>query len=447
VIQQELKRVSAPGPIAQDVIARDSRVNSTCLAREHPFVMSYGRGCDVFDVDGNRYLDFVAGIGVNATGHGHPLVTAAIHDAVDDFTHISADFYHERWMLLAERLVEIAPFEEAARVFLCNSGTEAVEAAVKLARQHTGRNKFIGFIGAFHGRTLGSLGFTASKTVQRAGYTTIPDVVHIPYPNPYRPLLALQPGDRDLGDTVVNYLEQVVFRNLVSPQDVAGILVEPIQGEGGYIVPPPSFFSRLREVCDRHGILLIADEVQSGMGRTGKWWAVEHWGVEPDIVCTAKGIASGLPLGGIIARESVMTWGPGAHGNTFGGNPISCAASLATIEVLEQGGIENARVQGEYMLDALSEMAARHPLIGDVRGKGLMIGVEFVQDPSTREPAVAVRDRVKQYAFEDGLLIIGCGVSTLRLIPPLVISKDEVDEGLGILKRALVRTERELSQS
>ncbi len=437
-------RLNIPGPIAKDIIARDAEVMSPSNAREHPFVMSHGRGSEVFDVDGNRYLDFVSGIGVNATGHVHPQVTAAIHEAVDQFTHISADFYHERWTRLAERLVEIAPFEGPGRVFLGNSGTEAVEAAIKLARQHTGRTRFIGFLGGFHGRTLGSLGFTASKTVQRSGYATLSDVVHIPYPNPYRPVLARQPGEMDEGETVVNYLENVIFKNLVSPDDVAGILVEPIQGEGGYIVPPNSFFPRLRELCDRYGILLIADEVQSGMGRTGEWWAIEHYATEPDIVCTAKGIASGIPLGGIIAREGIMTWKPGSHGNTYGGNPIACAASLATIDVLENSGLENARTQGAYMIDAMHEISARHPSIGEVRGKGLMIGVELVKDRETKEPAINLRKRVKELAFEHGMLIMGCGVSTLRFIPPLIITRDEVNEGLAVFEMALSKAEAEM---
>ena len=437
-------RLRVPGPCARSLIERDERVMSPSCAREHPFVMSHGRGCEVFDVDGSRYLDFVSGIGANSTGHSHPQVTAALHEAVDDFIHISADFYHERWIRLAEKLVELAPFAEAGKVFLGNSGTEAVEAAIKLARYHTGRSRFIGFLGGFHGRTLGSLGFTASKTVQRRGYSTLSDVTHIPFPNPYRPLLARQLGDEDDGATVVNYLENVVFKNLVAPDDVAGILAEPIQGEGGYVVPPDSFFPRLREMCDRYGMLLIVDEVQSGMGRTGKWWAIEHWGVEPDIVCTAKGIASGMPLGGIIARESVMTWPPGAHGNTYGGNPVACAAALATIDVLENGGVENARTQGVYMLDALSELSSEHPAMGHVRGKGLMIGVELVEDGETREPAVALRNRVKELAFEHGLLLIGCGVSTIRFIPPLTITRGEVEEGLAIFERSLSLAEEEL---
>ncbi len=432
-----------PGPKAADLIERDQRVMSPSYGREHPFVISHGRGSEVFDVDGNRYLDFVSGIAVNATGHSHPHVVQALRDQLDKFIHISSDFYHENWIQLAEKLVEIAPFAEPGQVFMTNSGTEAVEAAIKLARHHTGRSRFIGFMGAFHGRTLGSLSFTASKPVQRERYAPLTGVTHIPYPNPYRPLLLSQPGDADYGETVVNYLEQVVFKTVAPPEEVAGILVEPIQGEGGYIVPPDSFFPRLRELCDRYGILLIADEVQTGMGRTGKWWAIEHWGVEPDIVCTAKGIASGVPLGAIIARESVMTWPPGAHGNTYGGNPLACAAALATIEVLEQGGLENAAVQGAYLIDALEEIAARHPAIGQVRGKGLMVGVEMVEDQESKVPAPALRNRVKQLAFEPGLLLIGCGTSTLRFIPPLVITRPEIDEGLAIFEHALTLAEQE----
>ena len=438
-----LARRIAPGPRARSLIERDRRVMASAYAREHPLVIDHGRGCEVFDVDGNRFLDFVSGIAVNATGHNHPKVVQALHDQLDKFIHISSDFYHEPWVQLAEKLNEIAPFAEPARVFMGNSGTEAVEAAIKLARHHTGRSRFIGFIGAFHGRTLGSLSFTASKTVQRERYAPIPGVTHIPYPNPYRPVLASQPGDADYGETVVNYLDQVVFRTLMPPEEVAGILVEPIQGEGGYVVPPDSFFPRLRELCDRYGILLIADEVQTGMGRTGQWWAVEHWGVEPDIVCSAKGIASGMPLGAIIARERAMTWPPGAHGNTYGGNPLACAAALATIDVLEHGGIENAAVQGAYLLEALNEIAEHHPSIGQVRGKGLMIGVELVEDRTSKQPAVALRNRVKQLAFEHGLLLIGCGSSTLRFIPPLVISRAEVDEGLAIFEHALTLAEQE----
>ncbi len=447
--QPTVQKYSVPGPKARAVLARDARSISPAYGREHPFVMSHGRGSEVWDVDGNRYLDFVAGIAVNSTGHSHPHVVDAVKAQVDKFLHISSDFYHEKWVELSERLGEIAPFDEPARIFLGNSGTEAVEAAIKLAMHHTGRHRFVGFLSSFHGRTLGSLGFTSSKTTQRAGFLPATNVTHIPYPNVYRPILARQPGQEDYGDTVVDYLEQVVFKGLLPPESVAGILVEPIQGEGGYIVPPDNFFPRLREVCDKHGIVLIVDEVQSGMGRTGKWWAIEHAGVggssvQPDIICSAKGIASGVPLGAIIARESISTWGPGAHGNTYGGNPLACAAAIATLDVLADGGLDNAREQGEYLMDALAEIGARHPSIGDVRGRGLMVGVEFVGDKSTRTPSVEIRNRTNELAFEHGLLLMGCGTNATRFIPPLIVERGQVDEALQIFEYALLQAEEEL---
>ena len=389
MLTQAITRLNVPGPKARDLLAHDRKVVSHAYGRVADFVMAYGRGTEAWDVDGNRYLDFMSGIAVNATGHSHPHVVRAIKEQAEKFLHVSSDYYHESWIKLSEKLDEIAPFEEDAVTFLGNSGTEAIEAAIKLARYHTGRAQFIGFMGGFHGRTLGALGFTASKTVQRRGFTPIQGVTHIPYPYSYRPTLAMQPMEEDYGETVVNYLEKMVFKSLVAPEDVAGIVIEPIQGEGGYVVPPASFFPLLRELCDRHGILLIVDEVQTGVGRTGRWWAIEHWDVEPDIVCMAKGIASGVPLGGIIARQSVSTWPVSAHGNTYGGNPLACVAALATLEVLENGGLQNAAVQGDYMLRKLDEMAARHPSIGDVRGKGLMIGVEFVQDKLLKTPDAA----------------------------------------------------------
>ena len=437
MLQKTVERLNVPGPKAQAIIARDSQVVAPAYGRVADFVMSHGQGSQVYDVDGNRYIDFVAGIAVNATGHSHPEVVAAIQKAAGEFTHISSDYYHERWVRLSERLNEIAPFQEDAQVFLANSGTEAVEAAIKLATLHTGRNRFIGFIGGFHGRTAGSLAFTASKIIQRQGLITQPFVNHVPYPNAYRPVLAMQPTDEDYGDTVVNYIEKTLFKSLIPPDDVAAILVEPIQGEGGYVVPPPAFFPRLREICDKHGILLIVDEVQAGMGRTGKWWAIEHTGVEPDIICTAKGIASGVPLGAIIARKSVMTWKVGSHGNTYGGNPLACAAALATLDVLEREGMENATVQGAHMMDVLRDMAERHACIGDVRGRGLMVGVEFVEDRESRAPAVELRNRIVQLAFEHGLLLMGCGVNTMRIIPPLTVTREELDEGLAIFEHVI----------
>ncbi len=444
MLTKTITKLNVPGPKARDLLARDRAVVSHAYGRVADFVMDYGRGSEVFDVDGNRYLDFVAGIAVNSTGHSHPHVVRQIQQQAEKFLHISSDYYHESWVKLSERLNEIAPFDEDAHIFLGNSGTEAIEAAIKLARYHTGRTQFIGFLGGFHGRTLGALGFTASKTVQRRGFMPVQGVTHIPYPYAYRPTLAMQPSEEDYGETVVNYLEKVVFKNLVAPEDVAGILVEPIQGEGGYVVPPASFFPLLRELCDRHSILLIVDEVQTGVGRTGRWWAIEHWGVEPDILCTAKGIASGVPLGGIIARKSVSTWPTSAHGNTYGGNPLAAVAALATLDVLENGGIQNAAEQGDYMLARLNQMAARHPSIGDVRGKGLMIGVEFVQDKANKTPDARIRNRIVELAFEHGLLLMGCGANSMRLIPPLVIERDQVDEGLDIFDYVIGMAEAEL---
>jgi 4-aminobutyrate aminotransferase len=438
-------KLDVPGPKARAALARDRQVISPSYPRDYGFVMASGRGSEVFDVDGNRYLDFAAGVAVASTGHSHPKVVQAIKEQADRFIHISSDFYHDLWIRLAEKLDELAPFEEAAMSFMTNSGTEAVEAAIKLARHHTGRPRHIGFLGGFHGRTFGALAFNGSKVSHRRGFfTTIPDVTHVPYPDPYHPVLAMQPTDRDYGEAVVNYIEDVIFKQLVPPDEVAAVLVEPILGEGGYVVPAPGFFPRLRQLCTRHGILLIVDEVQSGMGRTGKWWAVEHWGVEPDIVCTAKGIASGMPIGAAVARRSVMTWPIGSHGNTYGGNPLACAAALATIDIIENGAMHNARVQGEYILDALQEMAARHPSIGHVRGKGLMIGLELVEDRATRKPARELRDRAVHLAFEHGLITLGCGSSVIRLAPPLIITCAEVQEGLAILEHALTEAEEEL---
>jgi 4-aminobutyrate aminotransferase len=374
-------------------------------------------------------------------------VVKAIQEQAEKFIHISSDFYHEKWIALAEKLDEIAPFQESAVSFMTNSGTEAVETAIKLARYHTGRTNFIGFTGAFHGRTMGAITFTASKAVYHRGfYPLMSGVVHAPYPNPYRPVLERKHGE-DYGETVVRYIEEQILGHILPPDEVAGILVEPIQGEGGYIVPPPGFFPALRKLCDKYGILLIADEVQSGMGRTGKWWAIEHFETEPDIFTTAKGIASGMPLGACVARKSVMTWERGAHGNTYGGNPLACAAALATIELLEQEYLQNAAEAGRYLLDALHEIQTRHPSIGDVRGIGLMIGVEFVLDRKTKEPAKDLTERIVQLAFERGLLLLSCGKSVIRIAPPLCITRPEIDEGLRIFEEAITVAEKEASLS
>lgn len=430
------------GPNGRSWIARDTASLSPSYSREYALVLDRAEGSEVWDVDGRHYIDFMAGVAVVNAGHRHPAVQAAVEEQISKFWHIClSDFYYPQAVLLAEKLQSIAPMSGPTKIYFGNSGTEAVEAAIKLAMHHTGRSKFIGFLGAFHGRTLGSLSFTASKAVQRANYHTGVNVHHVPYPNPYRPVLTGHNG-QDAGMAVIDYLEDYLFRNMISPTDIAGILVEPIQGEGGYVVPTPGFFARLREVCDRYGILLMVDEIQSGAGRTGKWWAIEHENVEPDIVCFAKGVTSGMPIGGIIARESLMTWGRGSHGSTFGGNPVAATAALATLEAIEREGMmAMAGDTGEYIMDALTEMAGRHPSLGDIRGRGLMIGMEFVKDRSTRERAIALRDDIIQDAFENGLLIIPCGTNSIRITPPLNIGRSLVDEGLAIFERALTKAE------
>lgn len=438
-----MPKLNTPGPKAQAIIERDHKVVSPSYPRAADLVISHARGSEIWDVDGNRYLDFVAGIAVNSTGHSHPKVVKAIQEQAEKFLHISSDYYHSLWVETAEKLSEIAPFSEPAVSFLTNSGTESVEAAIKLARHHTGRSNFIGFLGAFHGRTMGSVSFTASKALYHKGfYPLMGGVTHVPYPDPYRPMLASKPGE-DYGETVVRYIEEQILGRLHAPEEVAGILVEPIQGEGGYVVPAPGFFPALRALCDKHGILLIVDEVQSGVGRTGKWWAIEHFGVEPDIVCSAKGIASGVPFGAMIARQSVVTWPMGAHGNTYGGNPLACAASLATIDLIENEYMANAVEIGAHMMDALEEIQMRHPKIGKVRGKGMMIGVELVEDPETKKPAKHLRDRTEELAFEHGLVVMGCGPSTIRMAPPLCLTQAEADEGLTIFEEALTLAEKE----
>ncbi len=438
-----MKPFKLPGPKARSLIKRDSAVISPSYPRGIPFVMDYGKGTEVWDVDGNRFLDFAAGIAVVSTGHSNPKVVKAIQDQAEKFIHISSDFYHEKWIALGEKLDEIAPFDDAAVSFMTNSGTEAVETAIKLARYHTGRSNFIGFTGAFHGRTMGAVTLTASKpTYHRGFYPLMNGVVHAPFPNPYRPILDRLPNE-DYGETVVRYIEEEILGHILPPDEVAGILVESIQGEGGYIVPPPGFFPALRELCDKHEILLIADEVQSGMGRTGKWWAIEHFDVEPDIVTAAKGIASGMPLGATIARKSVMDWPRGSHGNTYGGNPLACAAALATLDLIENEYMQNASDVGQYALDALEEIMVRHPHIGDVRGIGLMIGVEFVRDRKSKTPDEEFRERVADLAFERGLILLGCGKSVIRIAPPLSVSRVEIDEGLTIFEEAMTLAEKE----
>ncbi|NDJ33486.1 MAG: acetyl ornithine aminotransferase family protein [Chloroflexi bacterium] len=428
------------GPNAEAIIQRDHRVTSSAYTRGYPLVVERARGAHVWDVDGNEFLDFMAGIAVASTGHAHPQVVKAIQEQADKFLHIClSDFYYDVGVQLAEKLNAIAPFKENARVFFTNSGTETIEAAIKLARHATGRKRFIAFHGGFHGRTMGSLALTASKTTQQAAFFPVmPGAHHAPYPNPFRPVLNTRPGE-DQGEAVVRYIEEVLFKKQVPADQVAAIFVEPIQGEGGYIVPPRSFLPALRALCDRHGILLVADEIQSGVGRTGRWWAVEHFGVEPDIVCSAKGLASGMPLGALIARESVMSWQPGSHGSTFGGNPVCCAAAVATLDVIENGLMQNAAQVGGYLMQHALELAARHDCIVDVRGKGLMLGLEIAD--TTGEPVPELRNRIVDEAFHEGLLLLGAGESVLRLMPPLMIDEATVDTAVTRMEAAFNRAE------
>ena len=428
-------RTELPGPKARALVERDQRVVSPSYPREYPFVMSHGRGVEVWDVDGNRFLDFAAGIAVCSTGHCHPHVVASIKEAADRFLHISSDYWHEGQVRLGERIAAIAPLGEPAMTFFCQSGTESVEGALKLARSVTGRPRFIGFLGGFHGRTMGSLAFTSSKYTQQKGFfPTMPGVTLVPYPNPYRPLFA----GEDQGIAVLDYIEHELFTRAVPPSEVAAVLVEPIQGEGGYLVPPPSFLPGLRALCDRHGILLIADEVQSGIGRTGKMFACEHWGVSPDILTLAKGLASGLPIGMVVAKKSVMErWPRGAHGNTFGGNPICCAAALATLDLVEGGYVKNADDVGRYFRRRLRELMERHSYIGEVRGKGMMIGMELVKDRESKAPAKELCNAVVTRAFHNGLLLLSCGVSTVRFMPPLLATREHADEAIALVEASL----------
>ncbi len=432
-----------PGPKAQALLARDAQVVSPSYPRDYPFVMDYGRGAEVWDVDGNRFIDFAAGIAVTATGHSHPVVVDSIRSVTDKFLHISSDYYHEYQVRLGEKINEVAPMKEPVMTFFANSGTEAVEGALKLARYITGRQRFIGFLGGFHGRTMGSLSFTSSKYTQQLGFfPTMAGVTHVPYPNNYRPILA---GD-DQGEAVLNYIENVLFKSIVPAKEVAGILLEPIQGEGGYLVPPDSFLPGLRALCDRHGIMLIADEVQSGVGRTGKMWAVEHWGVQPDILTSAKGLGSGMPIGAVIARKSIIeNWKPGAHGNTYGGNPLCCAAAIATLELVQNEYMANATTVGNYLLAKMSELADKYPMIGQVRGKGMMIGMEFVQDRRSKEPAKQFVGKLIHEAFYNGLLLLPCGESTIRFMPPLMLPLELAQEGIEIIDKSIAAVAKDFA--
>ncbi len=446
VVEKKLPHLvtALPGPKAKQIVERDHNVVSPSYTRDYPLVAKTGRGAMVEDVDGNLFLDFAAGIAVVATGHCHPQVVAAIQKQAAELIHMSCtDFYYEGMVELAEKLASIAPGKSAKRVYFGNSGTEAVEAAMKLARYHTKRDKFIAFHGCFHGRTFGALSLTASKAVQRKHFgSLLAGVFHAPYPNTYRGANGNRP-EHASADSLA-YIENELFKRLCDPSDVAAIFVEPIQGEGGYLAAPAEFLQGLERLCRKHGILLVADEVQSGMGRTGKWWAVDHAGVEPDILCTAKGIASGMPLCAVIAKAEVMDWKPGAHASTFGGNPVSIAASLATIDLLERDYIANAARMGEFISRQMAGWRDRHKIVGDIRGKGLMIGIELVRDQKTKERAPDLRERLIQAAFHKGLLVLGAGENSLRLSPPLVIDEEQADFAVRTLDACITEIERSL---
>ena len=431
-----------PGPLSRKIIETDEQYTSPSYTRFYPLVAKQGRGAVLEDMDGNLFLDFTSGIAVCSTGHCHPRIVRAIQQQAENLIHMSGtDLYYQPQADLARKLAMMAPGSSPKRVFFANSGAESVEAAFKLARYHTRRNLVISFFGGFHGRTMGALSLTGSKAIQRHRFQPlVPGVVHTPYANCIRcPMNKTYPGCQV---ACVDEIEKVLFRHTISPDEVAAVVVEPIQGEGGYLVPPIEFHQKLREITRRHGILLVADEVQSGMGRTGRMFAMEHFGVEPDITCLAKGIASGMPLGAMIAREDLMTWQPGSHASTFGGNPISCAAALETIAILEEELIHNARVVGDYLKELLVALKDKHTVVGDVRGLGLMLAIDLVKDRQTMEPDVELRNALVQSCFLKGLLLLGCGQSAIRFCPPLVIHERDAATAVRILDQALVEHHR-----
>ena len=438
-----------PGPKAKAAVEADARYISPSYTRSYPLVAKSGRGLRVTDLDGNEFLDFAAGIAVTSTGHCHPQVVAAIQKQAAELIHISGtDFYNEALTDLAAKLSAVAPMPGPHKFFYGNSGAEAIECALKLARYHTGRQHIIAFLGAFHGRTMGALSITASKPQQKRRFSPlVPGVTHVPYPYAYRGCTGGPQDEEAFALGCARYIEDKLFKTILAPEEVAAIFVEPIQGEGGYVVAPTIFLRELRSICDKYGILLVCDEVQSGAGRTGKWWAIQHSGVEPDIVCMAKGIASGMPLGVCMSRAEVMDWVPGSHASTFGGNPVSIAAALATIDILEREAIGNAARVGAVIMQRLEGWKKTHPSVGDVRGRGLMIGLELVKDKATREPASALRNRVEALAFERGLMILGCGETSIRLCPPLVVNEQEASVALDILEDAVTQAEREFAHA
>ena len=430
-------RTALPGPNAKRIIDADDRLISPSYTRSYPLVAKRGRGVIIEDVDGNEFLDFSAGIAVTSTGHCHPEVVAAIQRQAGELIHMSGtDFYYESMTELAQRLSRIAPMAGPHKFYFGNSGTEAVECALKLARYHTKRQGVIAFYGAFHGRTMGSLSLTASKPQQRRRFAPLlPGVTHVPYPYTYR--FGEGKTEREYGLACAKFIEERLFKTTVPPEEVAAIFVEPIQGEGGYVPAPPEFVRELRRICDENGIILVADEVQSGAGRTGEWWAIQHAGVEPYIVCIAKGIASGMPLGITMSRASVMDWVPGSHASTFGGNPVAIAAALASLDVIESEGLQNAGTVGEKLKQRMSTWIQKYPIVGDVRGKGLMLAVEIVKDKQSKAPVSKLRDQIVDLAFEHGVLFLGCGETSIRLSPPLIVTQEQGDYALDVLEKCI----------
>jgi 4-aminobutyrate aminotransferase len=432
-------KTALPGPNARRILEGDQRYISPSYTRSYPMVAKRGRGVIVEDVDGNEFLDFSAGIAVTSTGHCHPEVVAAIQKQAAELIHMSGtDFYYESMVTLGERLSKVAPMKGPHKVYYGNSGAEAVEAALKLARYHTKRQNIIAFYGAFHGRTMGALSLTASKPQQKRRFSPmVPGVTHVRYPDVYRGCVGGSQEAEAFALGCARFIEEKLFKTTLAPEEVAAIFVEPIQGEGGYVVAPTVFMQELRRICDRHGILLVADEVQSGAGRTGKWWAIQHTGVEPDIFCSAKGIASGMPLGIMMAKAEIMDWVPGSHASTFGGNPVSIAAALATMDVLEREAIKNAEVVGKHIMQRIADWPQRLGLVGDVRGRGLMIGVEIVTDKKAKTQGIAERDRVVELAFERGVLFLGCGPNSIRIAPPLIVTSEQADIAMDVLEECI----------
>jgi 4-aminobutyrate aminotransferase len=430
-------KTALPGPNAKRVLDADEKIISPSYTRSYPLVAKSGRGIVVTDVDGNEFFDFSAGIAVTSTGHCHPDVVAAIQKQAGELIHMSGtDFYYENMVQLAERLSKIAPMRGPHRCYFGNSGAEAVECALKLARYHTRRQHVIAFFGAFHGRTMGAMSLTASKPQQRRRFAPLmPGVTHVRYPDVYRGCSGGAQEAEEFALGCARFIEEKLFKTTLPPEEVAAIFVEPVQGEGGYVVAPKNFMQELRRICDRHGIMLVVDEVQSGIARTGKWFAVEHTGVEPDMVCIAKGIASGMPLGVTLTRAEVMDWVPGSHASTFGGNPVAVAAALASLDVIEKEKLrENSENVGNHILSRMADWPKKLKLVGDVRGRGLMIGVEIVKDKTTKEYGAAERDRIVEMAFERGILFLGCGPSTVRICPPLVVTKEQADVAVDVLE-------------